>query len=381
MTDPLLERFFRYLAFDCQTKLRGHKLQACPGQRALAEQLRAELAELGLKEITLAKDGSLTALLPASTANKPTIGFLLDLATPAELACKDVAPEILPSYRGGDISLGESNVCISPVQFPFMHQLHEQTLIIGDGKHGLGAQSKGAIALVMTLLEQLQGQTRANNLRVAFVPDNAVALDARFFDDFHCDVMFSLQAEGVGRLEVENLYSADLAIVLADDGEGNVLEYGCALQHHFSRHISHGLQLLELQGNEQQVKMHYRVSALARAGFDECLSAVERALENAQRTGVAARFQLGDVVENMAANVAQSPLALKVAQRAARQCGLDLATGCALTTPMGAHLARFGIACPSLSIGGFNFATRKALLSLQGMQLSGEIMAQMVIDG
>ncbi|MBE2896378.1 hypothetical protein HPC38_05760 [Pasteurellaceae bacterium HPA106] len=381
MSDPLLTRFFRYLPFDCQTKLRGHKVQASLGQRALAELLCSELAELGLKEITLAKDGVLTALLPASTANKPTIGWLVNLATPAELNCQAVAPEILPCYRGGDISLGESQVCISPVQFPFMHQLHEHTLVIGDGKHGLGAQSKGAIALVMWVLEQLQHQVRGNNIRVAFVPDNGVALTADFFTHFRCDVLFSLQAEGVGQLAVENLYSANLAIQLSDDGEGNVLEYGCALQHYFSHHIRHGLRLLTLQGNEQQVKMQYHLTALEKAAFDQTQSAVERALDNARGAGVCATLQVYDVVENMAQCIANAPLACKVAERAVSQCGLTFASSCALDTPMGAYLARFGVACPSLSIGGFNFATRKALLSLQGMQHCAKVLLQMAVNG
>ncbi|MBE2893913.1 zinc-binding metallopeptidase family protein [Spirabiliibacterium falconis] len=379
MNDPLLTRFFRYLTFDCQTKSRRQTSPSNAGQRALAVSLEAELHSLGMAEITLNDDGVLSAVLPATGENKPTMGWLVNLATSSELSTKGVTPEIIPCYRGGDIALGDGKRYISPVQFPFLHQLHEHTLIIGDGKHGLGAESKAAIALVMTALAHLQTQTERHcHLRVAFVPDNAAQLSATFFNQFYCDVLYSVQAEGIGRLAVENMNTQNLALQLTGNDDGNVLEYGCVLQHHFSTHIPHGLTLLELQGNTQQVKMRYRLSAQDKTALNTIKSAVHRAVEHTRSAGLNVIATFSHEIDNMAACVQQAPLAIELVKSAVSQVGVAFAPHCMYTTPIGAYLSRFDIACPSLSIGGFNFGTVNEIMSLQGMQTSVQILVKLV---
>ena len=63
---------------------------------------------------------------------------------------------MIENYRGGDIALGLGEEFISPVYYPFLHQLIGKTLIVTDGTTLLGADNKAGIAEIMTALSVLQ---------------------------------------------------------------------------------------------------------------------------------------------------------------------------------------------------------------------------------
>lgn len=101
------------------------------------------------------------ATLPANVAwPVPTIGFIAHMDTAPDASGKNVNPQIVENYRGGDIALGIGDEILSPVMFPVLHQLLGQTLITTDGKTLLGADDKSGIAEIMTAMVRLkQGNT------------------------------------------------------------------------------------------------------------------------------------------------------------------------------------------------------------------------------
>lgn len=76
--------------------------------------------------------------------------------TSPDFSGKNVNPQILENYRGGDIALGVGDEVLSPVMFPVLHQLLGHTLITTDGKTLLGADDKAGIAEIMTALVRLK---------------------------------------------------------------------------------------------------------------------------------------------------------------------------------------------------------------------------------
>ena len=105
--NSLLTRFLHYVSFDTQSKPSAKHSPSSAGQMKLAQALQKELIELGLKNVEVSKHAVLTAYLPA---NRPelshTIGLIAHLDTSPECSGKNVQPEVIENYRGGDIALG-----------------------------------------------------------------------------------------------------------------------------------------------------------------------------------------------------------------------------------------------------------------------------------
>ncbi len=123
-------------------------------------------------------------------------------------AAKNVNPQIVENYRGGDIALGIGDEVLSPVMFPVLHQLLGQTLITTDGKTLLGADDKAGIAEIMTALAVLQQKNIPHgDIRVAFTPDEEVGKGAKHFDvdAFDARWAYTVDGGGVGELEFEKL--------------------------------------------------------------------------------------------------------------------------------------------------------------------------------
>lgn len=155
--DKLLDRFLNYVSFDTQSKSGVRQVPSTDGQLKLARALQQELLELGFEQIALSKQGCLTATLPANVAwPVPAIGFISHMDTSPDFSGKNVNPQILENYRGGDIALGMGDEVLSPVMFPVLHQLLGHTLITTDGKTLLGADDKAGIAEIITALVRLK---------------------------------------------------------------------------------------------------------------------------------------------------------------------------------------------------------------------------------
>ncbi len=158
--DKLLERFLNYVSLDTQSKAGVRQVPSTEGQWKLLHLLKEQLEEMGLINVTLSEKGTLMATLPANVPGDiPAIGFISHVDTSPDCSGKNVNPQIVENYRGGDIALGIGDEVLSPVMFPVLHQLLGQTLITTDGKTLLGADDKAGIAEIMTALAVLQQKT------------------------------------------------------------------------------------------------------------------------------------------------------------------------------------------------------------------------------
>ena len=214
--NKLLERFLTYVAFDTQSKSSAKHSPSSAGQMKLALHLQQELIELGLQDVNVTKHAVVTAYLPSNHPDlTQTIGFISHLDTSPQCSGKNVQPEVIENYRGGDIALGLGEEFISPVYYPFLHQLIGKTLIVTDGTTLLGADNKAGIAEIMTVLSVLQRKNIPHcNIRVAFTPDEEIGLGMHYFplEDFPCDWAYTIDGGEVGELEYENFNAATAKI-------------------------------------------------------------------------------------------------------------------------------------------------------------------------
>jgi len=116
----LIDRFFAYVQKNTQSDEHTNLTPSTPGQMVFAQDLAKELQSIGLKDVTLSEFGYVMATLPANTDEpRPVIGFIAHMDTSPDMSGKNVSPQIVRNYQGGDILLDPSeSVLLSPSDFP-----------------------------------------------------------------------------------------------------------------------------------------------------------------------------------------------------------------------------------------------------------------------
>lgn len=209
--DDLIRRLTTYAAIDTQSDESSESCPSTPGQWDLLRLLETELKELGLSDVTLDGNGYLMATLPANTdkADVPVIGFLAHVDTATDMTGKNVKPQVVDSYDGGDIVLNEAlGVVLSPREFPELAGYKGHTLITTDGTTLLGADDKAGIAEIMTAMEHLlrHPEIKHGKLRVAFTPDEEIGRGPERFDVAAFGAKFAYTMDGgpLGELQYES---------------------------------------------------------------------------------------------------------------------------------------------------------------------------------
>lgn len=214
----VIDRFIKYVKFDTESSTETGITPSTSGQMVLARELEKELREMGLTDITLDDNAYLMATLPANTdKNVPTIGFIAHLDTSPDLTGKNVNPRIVQNYDGKDIVLSSNtNVVLSPKDFPEMLDYAGQDLIVTDGNTLLGADDKAGIAEIITAIKYLQDhpEIKHGKIRIAFNPDEEIGLGAHKFDveKFGCEWGYTMDGGPIGELEYENFNAAGVKI-------------------------------------------------------------------------------------------------------------------------------------------------------------------------
>ncbi|RLM25282.1 peptidase T [Brenneria alni] len=396
--DKLLDRFLNYVSFDTQSKVGVRQVPSTEGQLTFARALQQELLDLGFEQVTLSKHGCVMATLPGNVAwSVPTIGFISHMDTSPEYSGKNVNPQIVENYRGGDIALGIGDEVLSPVMFPVLHQLLGHTLITTDGKTLLGADDKAGIAEIITALMRLKkNQVPHGEIRLAFTPDEEIGKGAQFFDlkAFNAQWAYTVDGGGVGELEYENFNAASVTVKIVGNNvhpgsaKGvmvNALTLASRYHHEVpadeSPEKTDGYQgfyhLHSIKGGVERAELHYIVRDFDRNGFEQ---RKKKMLEIAETVGKGLHpdcyieVTIVDSYYNMREQVEQHPHIIALAQQAMRDCDIE-----PLLKPIrggtdGAFLSFQGLPCPNLFTGGYNYHGKHEFVTLEGMEQSVSVI-------
>ncbi|ACT12904.1 MULTISPECIES: peptidase T [Pectobacterium] len=390
--DKLLDRFLNYVSFDTQSKSGVRQVPSTDGQLKLARALQQELLELGFEQVVLSKQGCLMATLPANVAwPVPAIGFISHMDTSPDFSGKNVNPQILENYRGGDIALGVGDEVLSPVMFPVLHQLLGHTLITTDGKTLLGADDKAGIAEIMTALVRLKkSQLPHGDIRVAFTPDEEIGKGAQFFDvkAFNAQWAYTVDGGGVGELEYENFNAASVQVKIVGNNvhpgsAKGVMVNALTLASRYHQQVpesqspeqTDGYQgfyhLHSMKGSVERADLHYIVRDFDRNGFEQRKQTM---LDIAEKVGAGLHpdcyieVTITDTYYNMREQVEQHPHIIALAQQAMRDCDIEPNMKPIRGGTDGAHLSFQGLPCPNLFTGGYNYHGKHEFVTLEGME-------------
>lgn len=388
----LLDRFLNYVSFDTQSKPGVRQVPSTEGQLKLARVLQSELTALGLEQVTLSEHGCVMATLPANVDwPVPTIGFISHMDIAPDASGKNVNPQIVENYRGGDIALGVGDEILSPVMFPVLHQLLGQTLITTDGKTLLGADDKSGIAEIMTALARLkQSDVPHGEIRVAFTPDEEVGKGAQHFDvaAFDAEWAYTVDGGGVGELECENFNAASVSIKINGNNVHPGSAKGVMVNALWLANRIHALlpaaevpeltegyegfyHLVSMKGSVEKAEMHYIVRDFSREGFE---ARKKRIMDIAKQVGQGLHPEcyievtLDDTYYNMRDEVAKHPHIVALARQAMRDLDIEPIERPIRGGTDGAQLSFRGLPCPNLFTGGYNFHGKHEFITLEGME-------------
>lgn len=213
--ESVVERFLRYVKIDTQSDENSETTPSTEKQWNLARLLISELEALGLKEVSLDKNGYIQATLEANTDanNYPVIGLIAHMDTSPDYVADTVNPIIHRQYDGKDIILNKKeNINLSPVDFPEMLNYVGQDIITTDGTTLLGADDKAGIAEIITAIAWLKDHPEVTHgtVKIGFTPDEEIGRGADHFDvaKFNADFAYTLDGGEIGELEYENFNAA-----------------------------------------------------------------------------------------------------------------------------------------------------------------------------
>lgn len=390
--DKLLDRFFNYVSFDTQAKANVKSVPSTEGQRKLALALQHELQALGFSQVTLSDHSCVMATLPANVSwPVPTIGFIAHLDTSPDFSGKNVNPQIVENYRGGDIALGIGDEVLSPVMFPVLHQLLGHTLITTDGKTLLGADDKAGIAEIITAMVRLKhSNVPHGDIRIAFTPDEEVGKGARFFnvDEFDAQWAYTVDGGGVGELEFENFNAASVTIKIVGNNvhpgsAKGVMVNALSLATRFHQELpadetpecTEGYDgfyhLQSIKGTVERAEMHYIVRDFNRDGFE---ARKKNMVDIAKRVGKGLHrdcyieIVMDDSYYNMREHIVKHPHIIELAQQAMRDCDIEPVMKPIRGGTDGAQLSFLGLPCPNIFTGGYNYHGKHEFITLEGME-------------
>lgn len=396
--DKLLDRFLNYVSFDTQSKAGVRQVPSTDGQLKLARALQQELLELGFEQVTLSKHGCVMATLSANVAwSAPTIGFISHMDTSPDYSGKNVNPQIVENYRGGDIALGIGDEVLSPVMFPVLHQLLGHTLITTDGKTLLGADDKAGIAEIITAMMRLRKrQIPHGDIRIAFTPDEEIGKGAHFFDvdAFDAQWAYTVDGGGVGELEYENFNAASVTVKIVGNNvhpgsAKGVMVNALTLASRYHHEVpadetpenTDGYQgfyhLHSMKGVVERAELHYIVRDFDRDGFEK---RKKKMLDIAEKVGKGLHpdcyieVAITDSYYNMREQIEQHPHIIALAQQAMRDCNIEPVLKPIRGGTDGAHLSFQGLPCPNLFTGGYNYHGKHEFVTLEGMEQSVSVI-------
>ena len=210
----IVDRFLSYVKRDTQSNPDTDLVPSTPAQMAFAKILTQELKDIGMSDVDLDCNGYIMATLPANTdEDRPVIGFISHMDTSPDMSGKNVEPQIIKSYNGGDIVLDPVDyVVLSPNEFPELLYYKGQDLICTGGKTLLGADDKAGIAEIVSAMEYLiaHPEIKHGKIRIGFTPDEEIGKGADHFDvaKFGADWAYTMDGGEIGELEYENFNAA-----------------------------------------------------------------------------------------------------------------------------------------------------------------------------
>jgi len=406
--DALLNRFFRYVKIDTQSREDvSDQFPSTEKQKDLAMLLVDELKDLGLVHPEMDQYGYVTATLPGRipsglTGKVPVVGLLAHMDTSPEVSGTDVKPVLHNNYQGGDLELpGDPEQTIRVAANPALEKQIGHDIITSDGTTLLGADNKAGIAEIMTMLEYIQKNREIDHptLRVGFTPDEEVGQGTKYFDiqKFSADVAYTVDGEEAGDVENETFNAA--SAVFAIRGINMHPGYAKGKMVNAVRILADLIRMLEnepapettsgregylhpyvVEGGVEKAMLKMLIRDFEMEGIEkkiERLKSIQHELK--EKHGRAQiHLEITHQYRNMRFKLDERPEVVEYALEAVRRAGLQPRRHIIRGGTDGARLSYQGLPTPNLFTGGHNFHSKREWISVQDMEKAVKTLIHLV---
>ncbi|MCA9190525.1 MAG: peptidase T [Planctomycetales bacterium] len=388
----LLKRFIRYVQVETTANPEVETYPSSRGQLELGHILVNELREMGLDNAHQDENGLVWALIPSSvTGPVPTLLFNAHLDTSPDASGKDIKPQIIECYSGGDIHLGNSGQVIRPAECSELGGLQGHCLVTTDGTTLLGGDDKAGVSVIMEIAEHLLERPELPHgaVQILFTCDEEIGRGANYFDlaKISATAGYTLDGAGADQIEAEN-FSADMLIVQAF---GHVIHPAIAYGRMVNAIRGLGLLLAELpldrlspettcdregfihpyaiQGSVDKAELKFLLRDFRAQTLDDYQQLVCAAAERVMARMPNLRFQIdrNRQYRNMSDYFHSVPHVVDFALQAFEVLGRRGRVGAIRGGTDGAMFSERGLPTPNLSVGQHNIHSVLEFVSLDQM--------------
>jgi len=402
-SELFLDRFLSYVKVDTQSSETSDTYPSTLKQLELSKQLLLELKEMGLQDAELTEHGYVFATLPATVKHKvPTIGFIAHVDTSPEVSGKNVNPQILKNYQGGDIVLkNDPDQVIDVAMNPTLKNCIGHDIITSDGTTLLGADNKAGLAEIMGALRYMidNPQIEHGRIRVAFTVDEEVGTGTKYFDvkKFNAEYAYTIDGETAGEIEDET-FCADTVLITIKGvnvhpgyAKGRLVSAIKIAADLITQLPKDRLSPETTEKREGYIHPHALQAAVETTlltilvrDFDESgLKAKEDFLRDlCEKTEKkfpksTVTLEIKESYRNMKIILDKHPEVVAYAMEAVKRSGLEPVKNLIRGGTDGARLCFMGVPTPNVFTGGHNFHSKREWISVQNMAKAVETIVNL----
>lgn len=396
-----VDRFLRYVKYDTQSDEESTTFPSDPKQLELSKDLVKELQEIGLEDAHMDENGYVIATLPSNT-NKdvPVIGFIAHVDTSPAVSGKDVNPQIVKNYQGGDITLPNGKV-IEAGNNPELKDMIGFDIITTDGTTLLGADDKAGVAEIMDAVNYLvqHPEVKHGTIKICFTPDEEVGRGAEKFDVKKFGAKFAYTIDGGTRGEIETeTFSAD-AVNIEFIGKNVHPGYAKGKMINSLKLASYFMEQLpkdrlspettegregyvhctSINGNEEKTILKF----IIRDFIDEKLKEFEDFLKTLfdktleQFPGSTGQFKVIEQYRNMKNIINEHPEVEENALEALKRLDIEPIQHPIRGGTDGSRLSYMGLPTPNLFAGGHNFHAVTEYVAVQDIEMATKTIIEL----
>ncbi|MBR0688557.1 peptidase T [Bradyrhizobium manausense] len=388
------ERFLRYVTIDTQSDPNSPASPSTEKQKDLGRVLVTELKAMGVADAHLDDYGYVYGTIPANTPKKvPVICFCSHMDTSPDVTGKDVKPQVVKNYRGGDITLpADPNQVIRFAEHPALKHQIGNDIITTDGTTLLGADNKAGVAEIMDAAHFFinNPDVKHGTIKILFTPDEEIGrgVDNVDIKKLGADFGYTMDGETAGSVEDET-FSADGATITitgvsahpgyAKGKMEHAIKIAAAIVERLpkegcSPETTAGkqgfLHPVGIEGALEQATLSFIVRDFTEEGLKEKEVLLEGIVKDVMKEYPRStyKFEVREQYRNMKQVIDRHPHILEYAIEAIRRAGLRPMRTAIRGGTDGSRLSFMGLPCPNIFAGEHAFHSRLEWVSRQDME-------------
>ena len=396
------ERFLEYVAVWTTSDENSDTVPSAARELDLAKKLVEEMKGLGIEDARVDDKGYVYGSVPATPGceDKAALGLIAHMDTAMDASGKDIKPQLIKNYDGGDVVLGTSGNVLSAAEFPHPAGLKGRTLITTDGTTLLGADDKAGIAEILTAVDEIIKEGLPHGkICIGFTPDEEIGRGSDHFDveGFGADYAYTLDGDAEGEIQYEN-FNASTGFVTCHgvsvhtgsakdimvNSQTIATEFHQMLPADERPETTEGYEgfyhLNAMSGNVTTTNMKYLIRDFDKENFDKRAEKMQEIAEvlNQKYGEGSVEVKVTESYRNMREKIEPCMELVDMALAAIKNVGLEPIVEPIRGGTDGARLSFMGLPCPNLCTGGANYHGRFEYACIEQMELCVEILKKIV---